>query len=308
MAEFKNIIGHSKQLSKLSTTIKSGTLPQTFLFIGQKHIGKTTIAKELANILQCNNNCKNCSICTQIEKNGHSDTYIYDNIEESFKIDDIKKLQEKESQTSNSNYKIFIIKNAERMTTPAANSFLKTLEEPNEKTIFILTSSKPEKLLKTIISRTSVIKFQNIKKSEILKTVKKRFPEKTETDINNLFKYTNKTPGEIISLLKDVNKEDKFSKNIERFKIIIKNTTFSKKFKIIEELTKNKTDDEKAEHKADIKTILTLLTTHFREKLKKEPQNVKKNTNTLLKITQTGILLKQNVNTKITLENLMLEI
>ncbi len=65
------------------------------------------------------------------------------------------------------NYKICIIEHADTMTIQAANAFLKTLEEPPEDTIIILTTSKPNSLLPTIISRCQQLQFYPIPKSKI---------------------------------------------------------------------------------------------------------------------------------------------
>lgn len=92
------------------------------------------------------------------------------------RIDSIRYIEHKISLSANeANRKIYIIEDAHEMTTQAANAFLKTLEEPPADTIIILTTSKPNSLLPTIISRCQQIQFQPIPHSLIetwLKDVK----------------------------------------------------------------------------------------------------------------------------------------
>lgn len=86
--------------------------------------------------------------------------------ENSIGIDDIRNLQHRLSlKPYSSSYKIAILTSAEKLTIPAQNAFLKTLEEPPQNTIIILTSPGPDFLLPTIISRCRIIRLPN--KSQI---------------------------------------------------------------------------------------------------------------------------------------------
>ncbi len=76
--------------------------------------------------------------------------------------------------------KVYVVRSAEAMNAPAANRFLKTLEEPPGETTFILTSARPARLLPTIISRCQVIKFHPVPKSEAVEALRAEFPEADE--------------------------------------------------------------------------------------------------------------------------------
>ncbi len=113
-----------------------------------------TFAKSL--ICECGNACGNCSKCMQFDSLSHPDVTIID--QESIKVEDVNKIMGKLSTLPLSNrYKVFVILNAETINEIAQNKLLKSLEEPNDSNIFILTTSKSDKLLPTIMSRLSKI-------------------------------------------------------------------------------------------------------------------------------------------------------
>jgi DNA polymerase-3 subunit delta' len=88
----------------------------------------------------------------------------------SLRIDSIRMLQNRISLSRNeANYKICLIERAELMNVNAANAFLKTLEEPPDDVVIILTTSKPEALLPTIISRCQKVSFQKLSRQVIEK-------------------------------------------------------------------------------------------------------------------------------------------
>ena len=129
-----NIIGHKKQLEMLESDIESGSLAHAYLLCGPGHVGKYTVAKKLASILQCENNfCGKCPTCIQIRKGQHLDTMEFENNREALKINQIREVIARCNMSSQSKYKIIILQSIGRMTTEAGNALLKTLEEPPEK-------------------------------------------------------------------------------------------------------------------------------------------------------------------------------
>ena len=88
-------------------------------------------------------------------------------------------------------YKVFIVWGAETMNQRASNTFLKSLEEPGEKTIFILISNTPPDLLPTIQSRLQIKRFKKMETETLLNHFKKRNPDlKDETILNYISKYS----------------------------------------------------------------------------------------------------------------------
>ena len=153
---FEKIIGNNQIKEMLSNSIKNETLSHSYLFIGQKGIGKKFLATEFAKEI----------LHSEIEN--HPDFLFIEPDGASIKIEQIRTLQRKiQEKPILSDKKIYIIDDAEVMTTEAQNCLLKTLEEPPEFAIIILIGSNENAFLSTIKSRCMVIRFQNIEDEEI---------------------------------------------------------------------------------------------------------------------------------------------
>jgi len=98
-------------------------------------------------------------------------------------------------------YKIAVIDEVASLTREAANSFLKTLEEPGQNTLIILISSSWQFLLPTIISRCQLIKFLPVKEQELVVGLKKT--GKKEAEISKIIKLAAGRPGRAINLLEN---------------------------------------------------------------------------------------------------------
>jgi DNA polymerase-3 subunit delta' len=125
------------------------------------------------------NSCDKCPSCLKIEKRIHPDLFILEPKKSSptareavLKIDEIRELQKKLLYLPyEGNTKVAIINNAECMNSQAANSFLKTLEEPPTKTLIILIASNPHQLLPTVVSRCQGIRFYPLPNEAIKKII-----------------------------------------------------------------------------------------------------------------------------------------
>ena len=163
---FTDILAQDHILEHFRKTITANHLSHAYIFTGQDGVGKTLLAKEFSKAISCTENkddsCNLCHNCIRIEKNNHPDIYWID-IEEKakfIKIENIRNLQHSVRLSPvESDYKIFIIKEADRMNEEASNCLLKTLEEPSGDTILILVSDAPARLLPTIRSRCRQMAF-----------------------------------------------------------------------------------------------------------------------------------------------------
>ena len=180
---FDNILGQDRPKQTLNKALQSGRIPNAYLFYGQKSVGKKLIAIEVSKALNCKtlgpvDSCDQCLSCLKIGKRIHPDLFILEPKKSSpasreaiLKIDEIRELQKKLLYLPyEGNTKVAIINNAECMNPQAANSFLKTLEEPPSKTLIILIASNPYQLLPTVLSRCQRIRFYPLP-SEAIKTI-----------------------------------------------------------------------------------------------------------------------------------------
>jgi DNA polymerase-3 subunit delta' len=161
-----SILGHEKIISILEGLLKKNHIPHSFLFYGPDGVGKKTVAVEFARGILCKDRkfggCKNCNVCKEWNiLNFLRDFLIVSpNENGSITIEDARKIGNFLSLTpAISDFKVVLIDEADRLTEEAQNSLLKTLEEPLERRIIIIVTSKPGKLYPTILSRLIHIRF-----------------------------------------------------------------------------------------------------------------------------------------------------
>lgn len=166
------IIGHSKQIERLKRLITGRLIPHALLFIGPDGIGKRLTAQIFAQTVLCDSKdseaCQGCPSCKAFIAHNHPDFYELVPEGASLKIDQIRLLQKEAAFTPRLNQgRVFIIDEAEKMTTQAQNSLLKILEEPPLQVMFILIASSRQNLLETIFSRCQEIRFDLVALDEV---------------------------------------------------------------------------------------------------------------------------------------------
>ena len=158
---------------------KTKDIPHAWLFAGPKGTGKTSTARIIAKILNCENNlfankskspepCDKCVSCRSIEQNRFFDVYELD-AASNRGIDDVRALRDQVAYSpTKGRFKVYIIDEAHMLTKEAFNALLKTLEEPPKFVIFILATTEPQKLPATISSRCLVLNFHKAREEEII--------------------------------------------------------------------------------------------------------------------------------------------
>ncbi|ANK59114.1 DNA polymerase III subunit delta' [Loigolactobacillus backii] len=156
--------------------IGQGQLSQGYLFAGDTGTGKMELAQWIALRLFCQhvdaagNPDGTCSECQRILSGNHPDVVVVAPEGQTIKVDEIRFLKSELSKRGmETNQRVFIIQDADKMTTGAANGLLKFLEEPAPQTYLILTTSAKNQLLPTVLSRLQIIDFQDLPRPELLK-------------------------------------------------------------------------------------------------------------------------------------------
>ncbi|OGG14595.1 DNA polymerase III, subunit gamma and tau [Candidatus Gottesmanbacteria bacterium RIFCSPHIGHO2_01_FULL_39_10] len=164
---------------RLSKVLSSGRVPHAFLFAGPKGTGKTSAARIIAKILNCEKRnkeiepCNKCESCVSITDGRNMDVMEID-AASNRGIEEIRDLREKiRLAPTSSRFKVYIIDEVHMLTTEAFNALLKTLEEPPAHAIFILATTEADKLLPTIISRCSRFDFKKASTPEIMHSLKR---------------------------------------------------------------------------------------------------------------------------------------
>lgn len=168
---FDKIIGNDKIKQQLKQAVDLNKTSHSYLFLGISGIGKKMIAKEFAKMILCESGekyCGHCKSCIEFDSNNNPDFQLIQPDGASLRIDQIRQMQKKilEAPIISKN-KVYIIDDADLMTTEAQNCLLKTLEEPPEFVTIILIGSKENSFLSTIKSRCTIIKFQEIENEQI---------------------------------------------------------------------------------------------------------------------------------------------
>lgn len=291
-----SIIGHEKVLEQIEADIESGNIFHAYLLAGPKSIGKSTVARKMAGILQCENDfCHECKTCLQIQRASHIDTTEFPDDGTSIKIGDIRKMLERVNMSSQSKRKIFLIQSVERMTLEAANSFLKTLEEPPEDTIFLMTTSNPGLLLPTITSRVRTVKFENVSAAFLMKKLKELYPERSEEEIEKAGLFSLGRTGKAVQLIENPEVLSDYSRIYNDIQNFLKFRNLAERFGYVENIYQDLAQTE---------IFLELLAHVLRTKMLDEGSGIY--ANKLSKIDETAMLLQKNVNARLALENLML--
>ncbi len=178
----KQLIGHIDTQQKLWDMLESGRFPHAVLFHGSKGIGKRLLAEKLAYLMLCGGICKDSQLIVNEDsplflqlKAGACPDYHVIEVEEkmaSIKVDQIRRLLDKLSLFADAK-RVIIIDSTDEMGTEAANTLLKTLEEPGINIHFILISHNLFKVLPTILSRSRKMKISSLTKKETLQVLQK---------------------------------------------------------------------------------------------------------------------------------------
>jgi DNA polymerase-3 subunit delta' len=166
------VIGQDKILSLLDYGLKTDAIAHAYLLVGPGHVGKGTLAINLAQALNCEDPeppCGQCHSCQRIWEGKHSDvtTTGLDSRTE-IGIDDIRGLQRLANLPPyEGKCKVFIIDGAESLSTEAANALLKILEEPPPRVVWLLLAAEEERLLPTITSRCQRLELKPVSSERV---------------------------------------------------------------------------------------------------------------------------------------------
>jgi len=179
---FKDILGQERQVGIIRKAIENDRIPHAYLFLGEQGVGKKLMALTLAKALNCFNetsdSCDMCLSCRKITSGNHPDITIVEPEGNFIKVNQIRGLQRSfQYKPYEGKKRVCVIPSAEKMNPAAANSFLKTLEEPSSDTIIILITTSPHMLLLTINSRCQRLKFQPLPTSIISRVIREKLGE-----------------------------------------------------------------------------------------------------------------------------------
>ena len=174
---FSQVAGQEEIKASLIKSINNNQVSHCYIFEGPKGMGKFNLSLIFAQSLLCLNflkePCNRCNSCIKVNSFNHPDLHVVNEDEKSIKREDIDELINSiYKKPYEAKRKVYIIKDAHSMTVQAANTFLKTLEEPPSDTVMILLTTNSNLLIPTIVSRCQEVKFRNISKETIREYLK----------------------------------------------------------------------------------------------------------------------------------------
>lgn len=169
---FGEVVGQSQVTITLKNQIKNNRIAHAYLLCGTRGTGKTSTAKILSKAVNCldpidGEPCDNCEMCKKINAGIAIDVTEMDAASHNG-VDDIRNIiEDVQYPPQEAKFKVYIIDEVHMLTMGAVNAFLKTLEEPPKRVLFILATTDPQKLPITILSRCQRYDFKRIRNVDI---------------------------------------------------------------------------------------------------------------------------------------------
>ena len=181
---FRDITGHRSLLTLLSRAIERASLPQSLIFSGPEGIGKRLAAIGLAQTINCLESrlrrcwrcaataddlpldaCGVCAACRRIAQGNHPDVIL---TAIGANLNDIRGMIESSGyRPFEGKHRVFILDDADRLSSEIQNALLKTLEEPPPSSSFVLVTSRPDLLLPTVRSRCPMLRFGRLPADDV---------------------------------------------------------------------------------------------------------------------------------------------
>jgi len=204
LTAFRELMGHEKIKTSLAGALVSNRVSHAYLFYGPPGVGKKTAGLAFARALLCSGGgddaCEVCDDCSRTKQGGHPDLHLIRPDGASIKIRQLREVCDGAVFTSfGEGRQVFLVEQAERMTTEAANSFLKTLEEPATGVVFILVTDDPAGIPPTVLSRCLCYRFNNLSREDVAKVIA---PEAGTAELaHTMAALSGGSPGRALALL-----------------------------------------------------------------------------------------------------------
>lgn len=230
MEIFKSLIGNDEIKNTLGSAIASSSFSHAYIIEGAPGTGKKTIARLAAAGILCKSSfsrpCENCVSCRRVLDGIHTDIRYY----EATKVDQIREIKQGlYDSPSESDYKIYILNDAQKLNVKAQNALLISLEEPPKNVVFFLLTTDAGALLETIRSRAQIVRTELLDTDVIFNYLKDKLPlGMTEQRLEEIVVASGGSLGYAIDLMDESKAEallESRRRALELTMAIIKNDT-----------------------------------------------------------------------------------
>ena len=162
---FDEVLGQDHITKALRNAVRDDRVGHAYLFSGPRGTGKTSTARILAKVLNCDapedgEPCGKCDNCVAVAEGRVVDWLLEQDAASKSKVDDMRDLLERVPLGTSGNRKVIILDEVHMLSQGAENALLKTLEEPPSHVVFVLATTDPQKVRPTIRSRTQHFEFR----------------------------------------------------------------------------------------------------------------------------------------------------
>lgn len=314
------ITGNKRIVESLKNIILKDSIPHALLFSGSYGLGKKIMARNFIKTILCKKDsrpCGKCASCVRLEYNTHPDFISLSN-KKSLQIKDVRKLKHKLSLSpSLSKYKVCLLSATDHLTKEVANALLKILEEPRGNTIIVLLAENCDKLLDTITSRCIIFEFTPLNGEEIKMFLEGKRADISKKDIEKIIFRSN---GKIDSIRNYLNKpsllgeDDKIISDMVN--VISERDNYFEKMDYVNKISKEEKD--KLYYMLNVWIYFCREIIYYKlgliDFIDNRHNKIVQNFNTkrlkevIHRLCRTKLLLSRNINKKLLLENLFLNI
>ena len=170
------VIGHEWATDLLAQAVRSGRPSHAYLFTGPSQVGKATLARAFSRALicergdgtPCDASAAPCKTCQRVMQGRYPDVQYITAEKNTIQIEQVRVLQTDAAIAPlEGRRRIFIVREIERATPPAANALLKTLEEPPPQVVVLLTATRRDQVLPTILSRCQIVNLRPLPLAQV---------------------------------------------------------------------------------------------------------------------------------------------